>query len=145
MLLFICALTPIFIPKGYFKTSHVIVYQWLRKYNRFICLISKHLMLLFIEETSVGKITTHTFQNISCYCLSWTELRWGSELTDFKTSHVIVYQRGFDNQAVMNKHFKTSHVIVYHEPEVLSPPARRYFKTSHVIVYRNSGNKEIGR
>ena len=53
-----------------FKTSHVIVYllsvcSFDRKY-----FISKHLMLLFIENQDTGTTRLWSFQNISCYCLS---------------------------------------------------------------------------
>ena len=40
------------------------------------CIISKHLMLLFIVSATVTFPPPNAFQNISCYCLSGTALRW---------------------------------------------------------------------
>ena len=81
---------------AYFKTSHVIVYPSLIFHSRYVIRISKHLMLLFILDSSARSfrfsISKHlmllfitltltfpfivlSFQNISCYCLSSETIR----------------------------------------------------------------------
>ena len=99
---------------GHFKTSHVIVY--LRPGTAFqnVQDISKHLMLLFIffglsslpPPIAFQNISCYclslsafsstnadaSFQNISCYCLSHNPFQESVSVSDFKTSHVIVYQ-----------------------------------------------------
>ena len=95
-----------------FKTSHVIVYRFLRK-----------IVAVYIE-----------FQNISCYCLSHQKACLERGELNFKTSHVIVYHgtvvidteidtfqniscyclsMGLGRMLAMSLNFKTSHVIVY--------------------------------
>ena len=55
---------------GNFKTSHVIVYPSVPTIFAPVLLISKHLMLLFIQSNRIPVQTLRKFQNISCYCLS---------------------------------------------------------------------------
>ena len=62
--------------------------QFLQRYDT---VISKHLMLLFIEN------------QIDYEVVAW----------NFKTSHVIVYQLDREKESIKREHFKTSHVIVY--------------------------------
>ena len=119
-----------------FKTSHVIVY---------------HLLLLFAYPVS-------TFQNISCYCLSVeypADVRAGvlfqniscyclslnatacEVWTDFKTSHVVVYQkrRECDIDSVrISKHL----MLLFITKPFIKIELCWYFKTSHVIVYRGN-------
>ena len=96
----------------HFKTSHVIVYRWSRTAWRLSCVISKHLMLLFICLKSIGLFF----------------------FLHFKTSHVIVYHAIPYLEQYVDSHFKTSHVIVYLR-DVQKISFQEDFKTSHVIVY----------
>ena len=59
---------------------------------------------------------------------------------NFKTSHVIVYQRLWITACKWIFYFKTSHVIVYHSKITLSGCNFNNFKTSHVIVYQDRLN-----
>ena len=77
--------------------------------------ISKHLMLLFIGVASPVRRISSVFQNISCYCLSFLVLWTLPPQVDFKTSHVIVYQKHFLPKQCHKHYFKTSHVIVYQQ------------------------------
>ena len=70
MLLFIDGIDPEQIQKDHFKTSHVIVYPLPELPAFLFFCISKHLMLLFIQERKKGVFKSYEFQNISCYCLS---------------------------------------------------------------------------
>ena len=63
-------------------------------------LISKHLMLLFISAEAAGATALTIFQNISCYCLSFARIYQKRLWQNFKTSHVIVYQK-YNEYSVM--------------------------------------------
>ncbi len=144
------------VKKWYFKTSHVIVYLSRAGSTLHRSYISKHLMLLFIEDSETETGVAEAFQNISCYCLSVVEDCMATVLCYFKTSHVIVYlpeeHRTFLFPSFQNiscyclsrcliycnlshSNFKTSHVIVYHAIPYLEQYVDSHFKTSHVIVY----------
>ena len=123
----------------------------------FFSLISKHLMLLFIKDCAYLNTANAIFQNISCYCLSRCLIYCNLSHSNFKTSHVIVYQIMTEKEVCLrkiskhlmllfilhtfyvvttSKHFKTSHVIVYRSSRSPLLSTLGNFKTSHVIVYR---------
>ena len=58
--------------------------------NEIITDISKHLMLLFNIFAQQKALGDSAFQNISCYCLTFSPLSLSLHCINFKTSHVIV-------------------------------------------------------
>ena len=74
-----------------FNTSHVTVYLLCPFYRQTDCVISIHLMLLFIIIPSDWSRYTTKFQYISCYCLSPNTTCSSVLSLDFNTSHVTVY------------------------------------------------------
>ena len=74
------------------------------------------------------------FQNISCYCLSKHHTPQYLLISDFKTSHVIVYLHSFRFRwfcIQISKHLMLLFIRTLNRQHLLSS----YFKTSHVIVY----------
>ena len=112
MLLFIFLASPFHLNCSYFNTSHVTVYP----------------------DIQCDFTDLPLFQYISCYCLSYIELKKIDKDTYFNTSHVTVYlcqQRGINMQ---HAYFNTSHVTVYRLC-LLVFLFVHHFNTSHVTVY----------
>ena len=135
MLLFIEIFLYSLSPTSYFKTSHVIVYQRLRKYNRFICLISKHLMLLFIElrvftVDGISKISKHLMLLFIRFIIH--------EIFDliFISKHLMLLfislAPKLNNIGGVFQNI-SCYCLSVAQLNGLSNP--NYFKTSHVIVY----------
>ena len=75
---------------AYFKTSHVIVYPSLIFHSRYVIRISKHLMLLFILDSSARSFRFSISKHLMLLFIRVEKLDEWIE-TNFKTSHVIVY------------------------------------------------------
>ena len=95
-----------------FNTSHVTVYLFLHPPTMSSQLISIHLMLLFIVADDAPQFPVAEFQYISCYCLSFRDIRPGRRdkfqyisCYCLSLSCVIIFLNVF--------HFNTSHVTVY--------------------------------
>ena len=77
------------------------------------CLISIHLMLLFIPAVFLFPFKIAWFQYISCYCLSYNHNTLPVLPRYFNTSHVTVYHQLALSDSLTDWHFNTSHVTVY--------------------------------
>ena len=93
MLLFIVAsISRMSFTTTYFKTSYVTVYRADAITSYCFKPISKHRMLLFIPSAYTLRTRINRFQNIVCYCLSFTiDFPRLSDI-NFKTSYVTVYR-----------------------------------------------------
>ena len=108
--------------KNCFNTSHVTLYHkyvpgfpalcevsihlmllfiiWRNARTDFKEWVSIHLMLLFIVPSDSHEKGPCSFQHISCYSLSQPQWLLRQTRLCFNTSHVTLYQRGSDRQAV---------------------------------------------
>ena len=98
----------------YFKTSHVIVYPFATIVVSALCIISKHLMLLFIIVFLLHCWFFCFASFIFCYCLSLCSC-CSAYCFYFISKHlmllfIIMRQHMFK---MVFMYFKTSHVIVY--------------------------------
>ena len=121
----------------YFKTSYVEVYPDLCGQAVANTSISKHLMLKFIILFFKPAHFPSSFQNILCWSLSWSRLRYRKWKTYFKTSYVEVYPNNYRRLHGGHAYFKTSYVEVYPLRRLKITPIQLNFKTSYVEVYLN--------
>ena len=115
MLLFIKKLQDVCWIKIYFNTSHVTVYPLHQSGNPCRLLISIHLMLLFIGDMETVKQTSHTFQYISCYCLSDFCCAVPYDIILFQYISCYCLSASLLRIQSEARHFNTSHVTVYHD------------------------------
>ena len=91
------------IPKGYLEFQNILCWSLSNFWKRscYFRLISKHLMLKFIEDAAALTIYLKRFQNILCWSLSNTFRVPDRQILHFKTSYVEVY-RVFRSRSISN-------------------------------------------
>ena len=119
----------------YFKTSHVIVYQYSYIWSA-DGMIFQNISCYCLSYSVWWQYRTFLiFQNISCYCLSPVEDFLVMTVIYFKTSHVIVYLqriRTRHSYPLISKHLMLLFILKDERDEL----KYMHFKTSYVIVYQ---------